>query len=178
MEKVILVDSKDNPIGSMEKYEAHHKGLLHRAFSILLFNSRGQLMLQQRAATKYHSAGLWSNTCCSHPQSDESLISAVKRRLQHEMGIEVRIQSLYQFIYRFEFSPDLIEHEFDHVFFGETDAEPIINKEEASSWRWISWEELKKDIKDNKSNYTFWFKLIVERIVNDPEMLPEHLRPR
>jgi isopentenyl-diphosphate delta-isomerase len=178
MEQVILVDSRDNAIGTMEKYEAHHKGLLHRAFSILLFNSRGQLMLQQRAATKYHSAGLWSNTCCSHPQSDEALASAVKRRLRQEMEIEAPIHPLYKFIYRFEFSPDLVEHELDHVFYGETDAEPKLNKDEASAWCWVSWEELKRDIKDNKNAYTFWFKMIVERIVSDPVMLPEHLRPR
>lgn len=178
MEQVILVDSKDNAIGTMEKHEAHYKGLLHRAFSILLFNAKGQLMIQKRAATKYHSAGLWSNTCCSHPRAEEPITSAVKRRLRQEMGIEANILPLYNFIYKYEFSPDLIEHEFDHVFYGETNSEPTLNQDEASAWQWLTWEELKRDIKDNKNNYTFWFKLIIERIINDPEMLPKHLRPR
>ena len=177
MEHVILVDSKDNPIGTMEKHKAHRKGLLHRAFSILLFNSEGKIMVQQRAPTKYHSGGLWSNTCCSHPRSGEPMVSAAKRRLKEEMGIEAELYPLYSFIYKYEFTPELVEHEFDHVFYGETDATPHLNENEASAWRWLSWEELKQDLKLEEQKYTFWFREIINRIIQDPRMLPEHLRP-
>jgi isopentenyl-diphosphate delta-isomerase len=160
MEKVILVAENDEAIGEMEKMEAHKKGLLHRAFSVFIFNTKGELLLQQRALDKYHSGGLWTNTCCSHPRPGENTIDAAIRRLREEMGMETEIQPLFSFIYRAEFDNDLIEHEFDHVFSGVSDLLPIINKDEVASWKYISMEDLTADMETNPTNYTAWFKII------------------
>ena len=160
MEKVILVSEHDEPIGEMEKIEAHEKGLLHRAFSVFIFNSNGELLLQQRALDKYHSGGLWTNTCCSHPRPNEKTIDAAKRRLMEEMGLEALIEPLFSFTYKANFENNLIEHEFDHVFSGITDQIPLINEVEVASWKYISIENLILDMESSPENYTAWFKII------------------
>lgn len=162
MEHVILVDDQDNPIGTMEKLEAHQKGVLHRAFSILLFNSKGELLLQKRSKTKYHSAGLWTNTCCSHPLPGESMADATRRKLKQEMGIDLRPEFAYKFIYKANLDGNLIEHEYDHVFIGTFEGTPTINKEEVEEWKYSKVSFLRADIRKNPEVYTFWFKLIVD----------------
>ena len=164
-EYVILVDTADSELGTMEKMEAHEKAVLHRAFSVFIFNDRGELMLQQRAAHKYHSPLLWTNTCCSHQRQGESNIQAGKRRLQEEMGFEVDLEEKFHFVYKAEFDNGLTEHELDHVMVGYYNEKPIINPEEVASWRWIDMEVLQKDMKDNPQDYTVWFKIIFDRFV-------------
>ena len=164
MTSLILVDEKDKELGFCEKMEAHENALLHRAFSILVFNSRGELMLQQRATKKYHCGGLWSNTCCGHPRPKESVLSAAKRRLMEEMGFECPLQEVKTFIYKVKFDNGLTEHEFLHVFKGNFDGFPKVNPDEADSWKWIGLKELKEDIKQNPDKYTYWFKLILDRL--------------
>jgi isopentenyl-diphosphate delta-isomerase len=161
MEEVILVDKNDNAIGTMEKMEAHRKGALHRAFSVLLFNSNGEILLQKRSATKYHSAGLWTNTCCSHPLPDEKIEDATRRRLKEEMGIDLQPEFVYKFIYKVALEKGLIEHEYDHVFIGTFDGEPAINKNEVEDWKFVTVHWLKHDISQHPDHYTFWFKQIL-----------------
>jgi isopentenyl-diphosphate Delta-isomerase len=163
MEEVILVDERDNVIGSMEKMEAHRQGKLHRAFSVILFNSAGEMLLQKRAKNKYHSAGLWTNTCCSHPLPGENIENAAARRLKEEMGIDVRPNYAYKFIYKAHLDQNLTEHELDHVFIGKYDGEPKMNSDEVDDWKFVKIEWLKEDIKNNPSHYTEWFKLIMEK---------------
>jgi isopentenyl-diphosphate delta-isomerase len=167
MDKVILVDAHDNPIGTMEKLEAHQKGALHRAFSIILFNNNGEVLLQKRSKQKYHSAGLWTNTCCSHPTPGESLEDATRRRLREEMGIDVQPHFAYKFIYKAALDKNLIEHEYDHVFVGTFNGDPSINQNEVEDWKYAKLEWLKKDMDANPEAYTYWFKLIV----NDPGLV-------
>lgn len=162
MENVILVDELDNAIGTMGKLEAHQTGALHRAFSILLFNSHGQLLLQKRAESKYHCAGLWSNTCCSHPLPDEPIQEAAYRKLKQEMGIALRTAFAYKFIYKTTLDNHLIEYEYDHVFVGVFDGTPVINTCEVDDWKFIDVAELHQAITQNPSNFTPWFKLIVK----------------
>ena len=156
-EKVVLVDKDDNQIGLMPKMEAHQKGILHRAFSIFLLNSENQILLQKRSSNKYHSGGLWTNTCCSHPRDGENIINAGKRRLSEEMGINTDLIDAFQFTYKAKLENGLIEHEYDHVLIGEFNGEPILNKDEAEDYRWASLEEIKKDINQNEKDYTVWF---------------------
>ena len=165
-EKVILVDKNDNQIGFMPKLEAHQKGVLHRAFSIFIFNNKYELLLQKRASSKYHSGGLWTNTCCSHPREDEVILDAAKRRLIEEMGIETSLRKVHEFIYKAELDNDLIEHEFDHVFYGIYNEDPIINDDEADDFKWIDMDSLNDDIKKNGDNYTIWFKIAFEYFYN------------
>jgi isopentenyl-diphosphate delta-isomerase len=162
-EQVILVNENDEKIGLMAKQEAHEKAILHRAFSVFIFNTRNELMLQQRALHKYHSPGLWTNTCCSHQRDGESSIMAGKRRLMEEMGFSVQLKETTAFIYKAEFDNGLTEHEFDHILVGEYNDEPAINKEEVEAWKWISLDSLKNDIKDNPQSYTVWFKIIFDK---------------
>lgn len=162
MEHVILVDANDDKVGTMEKLEAHTKGLLHRAFSIILFNSKGEILLQKRATTKYHSGGLWSNTCCSHPLPNETMREATQRKLQQEMGIDEPVTFAYKFIYKVSLDKELIENECDHVFIGYSDKQPIINKEEVEDWKYISAESLLADMTKNPDSYTEWLKLIMK----------------
>jgi isopentenyl-diphosphate Delta-isomerase len=162
MEEIILVDEQDNAIGTMEKMEAHRRGVLHRAFSVVLFNSSGDLLLQRRAENKYHSGGLWTNTCCSHPLPDESVRDAAQRRLKYEMGINLRPEFAFKFIYKTPLDKDLIEHELDYVFIGTFDGKPAINNEEVAEWKFMSLRDLKTDIRISPEIYTVWFRLIVD----------------
>ncbi len=161
-EKVILFDVRDETIGLMEKMAAHEQGLLHRAFSVFVLNEENEIMLQQRAAGKYHSPLLWTNTCCSHQRPGESNLQAGKRRLMEEMGFETELQELFHFIYKAPFDNGLTEHEFDHVMIGKYNGEPNINKEEVESWKWMSIEGIKEDMQANPGVYTAWFKIIFE----------------
>ena len=166
IEKVILVDENDNQVGLMPKLEAHQKGLLHRAFSVFIFNSKYELLLQKRASSKYHSGGLWTNTCCSHPREGEEILDAAKRRLIEEMGIDTSLRKVHDFIYKAELDNDLTEHEFDHVLYGIYNEDPIINKDEADDFKWIDMDSLNEDIKTNGNNYTIWFKIAFEYFYN------------
>ncbi len=159
-EQVILVDEQDNPIGLMEKIEAHEKALLHRAFSVFVFNDKNELMLQQRAAEKYHSPLLWTNTCCSHQRDGETNIEAGKRRLQEEMGFSCELEEVFSFIYKAPFDNGLTEHEYDHVMIGRFNDEPIINPEEVASYKWMPLEAVKSDIENHPEKYTAWFTII------------------
>ena len=165
MEEVILVDQDDNAIGTMEKMEAHRKGLLHRAFSVVIFNSKGEILLQKRAKSKYHSGGLWTNACCSHPLPDESMELATQRKLKQEMGIDLKTEYAYKFIYNTNLDSGLIEHEYDHVFTGVFDGEPVINTHEVEDWKFIPLDQLRLDVNLNPEKYTYWFKLILEHQV-------------
>lgn len=163
MAEVILVDEQDNQIGKEEKIKAHKEAKLHRAFSILVFNRRGDWLLQKRAKTKYHSPCLWTNTCCSHPAPGEDLMEKAKKRLREEMGFKCPLKKSFSFIYKVKVG-DLTEYEFDHVLLGKFSGNPRPNKEEADDWKWISLQELEKDIKENPQNYTPWFKIIFDRV--------------
>ncbi|MEM9685644.1 MAG: isopentenyl-diphosphate Delta-isomerase [Bacteroidota bacterium] len=162
-EKVILVNTKDEPEGLMPKLEAHRKGLLHRAFSVFILNDKRELMLQQRAVHKYHSPGLWTNTCCSHQREGESNIEAGKRRLQEEMGFVTELQTLFSFIYKAHFDNGLTEHEFDHVLLGTCNNAPVINPAEVADWKWMPLEAVEQHIADRPELYTVWFKIVFDR---------------
>ncbi len=159
MEKVVLVDEFDNAIGLMEKQEVHIKGLLHRAISVFVFNSDGELLIHQRAEGKYHSALLWTNTCCSHPRDGEPVDKAASRRLYEEMGISCELEKVFSFVYKAELTNGLTEHELDHVFVGITDDLPKPDLTEVTAWKYVSQEELTKDVVANPDIYTEWFKL-------------------
>ena len=159
-EHVILVDEQDNQLGLMPKMEAHEKAVLHRAFSVFIFKSDGDLMLQQRAAHKYHSPLLWTNTCCSHQRDGESNIEAGKRRLLEEMGFSTELKEVFSFIYKAPFDNGLTEHELDHVMVGYFDGVPEVNPEEVASFKWMSLEAIKEDIELHPNLYTAWFKII------------------
>lgn len=150
----------------MPKMEAHEKALLHRAFSVFIMNRDGEIMLQQRAAHKYHSPLLWTNTCCSHQREGEGNIKAGKRRLMEEMGFETELKELFSFIYKAPFDNGLTEHELDHVMMGNYESDPIINPEEVAAWKWMSPEAIKEDIAQSPEQYTAWFKIIFEKFYN------------
>lgn len=162
-EQVILVNEKNEQIGLMPKLEAHEKAVLHRAFSVFVFNQENQLMLQQRALGKYHSPGLWTNTCCSHQRDGETNIEAGKRRLQEEMGFVTTLQESISFIYKAPFDNGLTEHEYDHVLIGKYNGNPEINTEEVAAWKWMPIEAIKQDIEIHPELYTAWFKIIFEK---------------
>lgn len=164
MEHVILVDESDKDIGTMEKIEAHMKGVLHRAFSIVIFNSRGEVLLQKRSRKKYHSAGLWTNTCCSHPLPGEPMADAINRKLAQEMGIAADLMFVYKFVYRTDLDNGLTEHELDHVYAGQFEGKPQINPEEVEAWRFASVEAIRAEIRNAPDNFTYWFRLIVDEI--------------
>lgn len=161
-EKVILVDKNDNPIGLMNKLEAHEKALLHRAFSVFILNDKKELMLQQRADHKYHSPLLWTNTCCSHQRENETNIQAGTRRLREEMGFVTELKEMFHFIYKAPFDNGLTEHELDHVMIGYYNDVPVINDDEVESWKWMKIEDIKNDMITNPDIYTVWFKIIFE----------------
>lgn len=162
-EFVVLVDENDQDLQLMEKMEAHEKGLLHRAFSVFVLNNKGELMLQRRALDKYHSGGLWTNTCCSHPRKGEPVEKAAHRRLMEEMGFDCPVEKAFDFIYRAELDKGLTEHEFDHLFIGHYNGEPNINPDEVAEWKWMNIEEVRNDLAANPQNYTAWFTIIFDR---------------
>ena len=162
-EKVILVDSNDRPLGLMEKMEAHRRALLHRAFSVFIFNVNGDMMLQQRALDKYHSGGLWTNTCCSHPREGETIEQAGLRRLSEEMGFETQLSYGFSFIYLAPLEHGLTEHELDHVLYGFYEGEPNLNAEEVADWRWISIDQLEQEMQANPEKFTAWFRIIMDK---------------
>lgn len=164
LEYVVLVDERDNDIGVMEKLQAHREGRLHRAFSVFIFNDKEELLLQRRALHKYHSAGLWTNTCCSHPRPNETIKDAANRRLYEEMGIACDLSIKTSFIYKTSFDNGLTEHELDYVLTGKCNSEPIINPEEVEHFKWQNIDTIKKDVALNPENYTSWFKIALEKV--------------
>jgi isopentenyl-diphosphate delta-isomerase len=166
MEEVILVDSEDRQVGTEEKMKAHQDASLHRAFSVFIVNSRGEMMIQKRSPGKYHCPGLWTNTCCSHPRPGEETRDGAVRRLKEEMGFECDLKEIFSFTYKAGFENSLTEHEFDHVFLGECDKEPNPDPEEVEEWKWIEISELQRDMKENPAKYTPWFKESIDRVVS------------
>ena len=164
-ERVVLVDTTDQQIGTEEKIKAHKEAKLHRAFSVFVFNSKGEILLQQRAASKYHGGGLWSNACCSHPREGETVEVAAHRKLQQEMGFDTELKKMFDFIYKVPFENGLWEHEFDHVLIGRWDGSPQVNLEEVQAWKWVSPEELKQDVAAHPKQYTEWFKIVLEKVL-------------
>lgn len=162
-EQVILVNENDEQIGLMPKMEAHEKAVLHRAFSVFIFNSKNELMLQQRAAHKYHSPLLWTNTCCSHQRDGETNIEAGTRRLQEEMGFTTSLKETTSFIYKAPFDNGLTEHELDHIMIGYYEQAPVINPDEVEDWKWMPLEDVRTDIAAQPELYTAWFKIIFEK---------------
>jgi isopentenyl-diphosphate Delta-isomerase len=164
--KVVLVDENDNEIGTENKMKAHQEGgKLHRAFSVFIFNSKGEALIQRRAHDKYHCPGLWTNTCCSHPSPGESTEKAASRRLNEEMGFSCDVKKIFSKKYSLKLDNDLWEKEFDHIFIGEYEGEIKINPEEVSEWKWVSIEKLKEDIENNPDNYTPWFRLLLNDLI-------------
>lgn len=161
-EFVVLIDENDTELGVMEKQEAHIKGVLHRAFSVFIFNNSGEMLLQQRASQKYHSPLKWTNACCSHPRKNETYPQAAHRRLQEELGFDCELKEKFSFVYKAEVGQGLIEHELDHVFIGNYQEEIHFNKEEVNAVKWMAFSELISDLKNNPKDYTEWFKIIFE----------------
>lgn len=161
---VVLVDEYDHPIGTMEKMEAHRKACLHRAISVFITNSQGDWILQRRALNKYHSNGLWTNTCCSHPYPGESSLEAANRRLSEEMGIDCSLKEIFSFIYKEPLDNELTEYELDHIFIGVADDFPKLNRNEVVEWKAISFSELQKDMITNPDSYTVWFRKLYEKV--------------
>ncbi len=164
IESVILVDEEDNILGTMDKMEAHVMGKLHRAFSVFIFNRKGELLLQQRALDKYHSGGKWTNTCCSHPRLGEETLSAAKRRLKEEMGMTCELKYSFNFTYKAALNDGIAEHELDHVFFGVCDDLPIINKDEVASYRYMSMGNLSNEMFEHPEFYTEWLKICFTQV--------------
>lgn len=164
-DEVILVDENDSQIGTSEKLEAHQTGKLHRAFSIFVFNSNGQLLLQRRARAKYHCGGLWSNTCCSHPNPGEGTEAAAHRRLQEEMGFDCPLETLYAFTYEVTFDNGLTEREYDHVLLGCADIEPRVDSAEVEDWKWVDPLVLREDMKADPEAYTYWLRVALDEVL-------------
>ena len=169
MEEIILVDKNDKEVGFIEKLKAHENGgKLHRAFSIFVFDSKGKMLIQQRAKVKYHFGGLWTNTCCSHPNKGETLEIATHRKLKQEFGFDTKMKELTNFIYRAEDSVSgLTEHELDHVFIGTFNGKPVPNPEEIGDFKWIDPKELQQDVKNHPENYTPWFKIVLNKVIEN-----------
>jgi isopentenyl-diphosphate delta-isomerase len=166
-EQVVLVDEQDAELGTMEKMQAHIEGRLHRAISVFVYNSKGEMLLQQRAGGKYHSAGLWTNTCCSHPRPAEAVMDAANRRLQEEMGMVCKLKEIFSFVYKAHLDHELTEYEYDHVFTGISDAIPVPDPEEVGGWKYMSIETLTADITANPDEYTEWFKICMRDKQNE-----------
>ncbi len=163
-EFVILVDENDLETGVMEKMQAHREAVLHRAFSVFIFNPDGKLMLQQRAFSKYHSPGLWTNTCCSHPRPGETTSDAAHRRMMEEMGFDCEFHEVFSFVYKAAFDNDLTEHEYDHVFIGTSGSLPVLNTEEAAAYRFASIPEIRKEMTADPDKFTIWFRIAFDRV--------------
>lgn len=159
MEKLILVDEHDVPVGTMEKMEAHQKAVLHRAFSVFIFNSKGEMLLQQRALNKYHSGGLWTNACCSHPYEGQETGAAAEKRLQEEMGFSTALTKAFDFVYKAPFDNGLTEYEFDHVYIGTYESEIVPDTSEVADYCYMSMEEIKNSMLSHPQKYTEWFKI-------------------
>lgn len=164
MEKVVLVDEKDAVLGLMEKMEAHEKGVLHRAFSVFIYNEKNELLLQQRALTKYHTPGLWTNTCCSHPRENEKTIDAAHRRMIEEMGFDCEFKEAFHFIYKADVGQGLIEHEFDRVFIGKSNKLPNINREEVNDWKYMTMKDIREEMQKTPENFTVWFRIAFDEV--------------
>jgi isopentenyl-diphosphate Delta-isomerase len=165
-EEVILVNEEDKEIGAMEKLDCHRQGLLHRAFSVFIFNSQNMMLLQKRAKNKYHSPGLWTNACCSHPRKGETIEQAAHRRIKEELGFDCDVKKCFSFIYQAKVSPDLIEHEFDHVFFGTYNGSlDKVNPQEVDSCRWVDIRTLKEEVEKNPEQFTAWFRIVLDRVL-------------
>jgi isopentenyl-diphosphate Delta-isomerase len=163
-EYVIVVDGSDRPLGTREKQEAHLTGVLHRAFSVFVFDAAGRMLLQQRASDKYHSGGLWSNTCCSHPRPGEETAAAARRRLLEEMGFLCPLEPAYSFTYRADVGDGLVEHEYDHVFIGRFDGEPAPDPAEVEGWRWAAPAELERELREEPGRFTEWFRIAFDEL--------------
>lgn len=161
---VVLVNENDEPVGTMEKIEAHQKGLLHRAFSVFVTNAAGEMLLQQRASGKYHCPGLWTNTCCSHPFPGERVEEAAHRRLQEEMGFDCELKEVFSFTYRVEFDNGLTEHEYDHVFIGSYDGEIVPESNEVSAYKYVSLDKIEEQLNSEPDAFTPWFRLAFSRV--------------
>lgn len=166
MEQVILVNEQDEETGVMEKMEAHKKALLHRAISVFIFNNKGEMLLQQRAAKKYHSAGLWTNACCSHPRPGEEILAAAQRRLKEELGFETPLKKIFDFTYKAPFDNGLTEHEFDHVFAGEFDNTVIPDEDEVQDYCYMKIEDIENSLQSNPQKYSAWFVIIFPQIIS------------
>lgn len=164
IENVILVSPNDQVIGTMEKMEAHEKGLLHRAFSVFIYNAKGEMLIHKRANEKYHCGGLWTNACCSHQRMGETTLEAANRRCLEEMGFQTELKEIFSFVYKAGFSNGLTEHEFDHVLVGEFNGLPQPNPSEVSSWKFVSTDWLDEDLAKNPNDYTAWFKIAYQKI--------------
>ena len=166
MEEVILVSPQDEEIGYMEKMEAHQLGLLHRAFSVFLFNSKGEMLLQKRALSKYHSGGLWTNACCSHPRKGETIEQAASRRTREELGCEPELQKIHSFIYKAALDNNLTEHEFDHVLVGNYEGEMNLNVNEVSEIAYLPIQQIRQEMNEQPDKFTVWFKIIFEEVIS------------
>lgn len=163
-ELVVLVDENDTPVGTMEKLEAHEKGILHRAFSVFIFNTKGEMLIHRRALDKYHSGGLWTNACCSHPRPEEPTEDAAHRRLNEEMGMSTELKHCFSFVYKSAFDNDLTEHEFDHVFIGTSDVTPLPNPNEVMDWRYVSLDNLDLELEKHPEHFTTWFRICYPKV--------------
>jgi isopentenyl-diphosphate Delta-isomerase len=164
--EVILVNEDDQPVGTMEKMQVHHQGLLHRAFSVFIFDRQGRMLLQKRAAGKYHGAGLWTNACCSHPYPDETTDAAAQRRLFEELGFNVPLKKAFEFVYKAKVENDLIEHEYDHVFIGIYEGEIKPNEDEVSDYKYVDVSQIKNEMEAQPGNFTAWFQIAFPRVVS------------
>lgn len=179
MPKVILVDERDRQTGTEEKIKAHKEAKLHRAFSVLIFNGKGDWLLQKRAITKYHSPGLWANACCSHPRPGKDLIKEAEKRLKEEMGFQCPLKESFSFIYKTKLGA-MTEYEFDHVLLGKFSGTPRPSKKEVDDWKWVSTKDLKKDIKLGPKSYTSWFRIIFKKVAEGAFKKPavKRVQPR
>lgn len=164
--KVVLVNEDDFALAEMDKMQAHREGKLHRAFSVFIFNLKGEMLIHQRANHKYHGAGLWTNACCSHPQWNERVKESAKERLQFEMGMSCDLEHLFSFIYKATVENGLMEYEYDHVFVGYTNAEPVPNILEVQNYKWIAPEELLKQVVAQPQDFTYWFRVALEKVMD------------
>lgn len=163
-EELILVNEHDEAIGVEEKIAAHLNGALHRAFSLFIFNSGGQLLVQKRTSTKYHSNGLWSNTCCGHPRPGESIEAASRRRLSEEMGFDCGVEKVFEFVYRVKLDNGFYEYEYDHVLVGKFDGTPVPNRDEVEDWAWVNLRKIRLDIAAHPDLYTYWFRISIDEL--------------
>lgn len=165
---LVLVDENDNAVGVGDKELIHRSGQLHRAFSVFVFDETGRMLLQQRAHHKYHSGGLWSNTCCSHPGPEETVVEAAKRRLQEEMGFSCPLRRLFEFVYRAHLDNGLVEHEYDHVLVGRYSGEPAPDPEEVAAWKWVEPRTIAEELDEHSERYSYWFEIAFRRLMEHP----------